>query len=126
MGKWRNGEMGRRYIAFHSANCSSNVMRKTMSIHALTERSSLPDDSWQSQCHSMHSLMNHLCLTVGTKWGYALHHSLQASSLRKFLPLAACYLSLNLRIVHTLFQLYKWSHFEASLCSCLHCYRYTV
>ena len=55
-----NGEMGRRYIAFHSANCRcfvTAVMRKSMSIHALTERSSLPD-SWHQMGMQWH------CITV--------------------------------------------------------------
>ena len=65
MGKWEESTL---HFTQQTADVlllqSSNTMRKSMSIHALIETSSLPD-SWQSQCPSMHSLRQHLCLTVG-------------------------------------------------------------
>ena len=54
--------MGRKYIAFHSANSCFvtavifNVMRKSMSIHAITERTSLPD-SWHKRGMQQHCIM---------------------------------------------------------------------
>ena len=116
-GKWGNGEMGRRYIAFYSANCwhfaSAVIKGKSMSMHVITHREII--FPWE---------------LAPKGYATALHHSLQANSVYKFftfgnLLLAISWNLLNLWIVHTLFQLYTRSHFEASSCSCLHCYGYT-
>ena len=53
MGKWGNGEMEEGTLLLLQ---SSNVMRKSMSIHALTERSSLPD-SWHQRGVQRHCIM---------------------------------------------------------------------
>ena len=107
MGKWEDGTL-------HFTQQTADIL--------------LLQSSRGSQCPCMHSLRDHLCLTVGTK-GYAtaLHHSLQANSMYKFFTFGSLHVShfLKFGIVHTLFQLYTRSHFEASSCSCLHCYGYT-
>ena len=56
MGKWEEGTLHFTQTADVLLLQSSNVMRKSMSIHALIETSSLPD-SWQGQCPSMPALI---------------------------------------------------------------------
>ena len=85
----------------------------------------LLQSSRESQCPCTHIFAWQL---APKGYATALHHSLQANSMYKFFTfgslLAISWNLLNLWIVHTLFQLDTKSYFEASSCTCLHCYGY--
>ena len=118
--------MGRRYIAFHSKLLISLILRLwvrgyllmfcycshlfRMSIHAITERSSLPD-SWHKRGMQQHCIM--VCKLILSRSSSCTFGSLLASL--KFIE------SVNCSYFPTLYR----SHFEISSCSHLHCYGYT-
>ena len=109
--------------------------------HSKSRNEEMRNEKWEiiRFCSHQGKVNGHVC----THWeiifaeqlapkGYptALHHSLQANSMYNFFTfgslLAISWILLNLWIVHTLFQLYTKNYFEASSCTCLHCYGYRV
>ena len=105
--KWGNWKKARCISLGVLLMQSSNVMSKSMFIHAVTERSSLP--AWQL-----------------TPKGYAtaLHHDLQASSMYvlHFWQLVSF---LEVCWICGLFIFCSKESFEASSCNCLHGYEHT-
>ena len=134
-GKWGNGEMGRWYIAFYSANCwhfaSAVIKGKSMSMHTLTERSPLPD-SWRQRGVQRHCI-TYKFITFGSwlaiSWVYGLsilHSNFIQGVILKLLHAVACIvmdvcLTLLLK-QHVLFKINASIFNRSSLNACCRAY----